>query len=413
MKNSRIQLILLLLALTCLVALTGIQISSVFSEARHQMEEFDKIVKQALASIEENTQAVKDCPVPNKTSGSCAMLLKSINETFDLDSLIKNDLSSHGIDLDYEYGIVNVNLGNDGGVKRGKTVSANLAESLKEYGYELLINFPKKRHFIQAQMGNAFFSSIILILLLVVSFLMIFRFYHREKEFSRQIKDFVNNMTHEFKTPLTNISFATNMVAKNDIVKTNEKLSSLTQIIKTEQSKLNERLEKVLSSFERTKPETQELNSINLQTVASAVISIYDDQVKEKEGQLSFVTDGHNFDCFCEEDLIHIILSNLIDNAIKYSGKKPQITITLQATESIFSLEVADKGVGIPKGHQSRIFEQYHRVPKGDIYETKGFGIGLFHVKQIADQLQGNVKVFSSPNNGSRFVVEWPRKVRE
>jgi len=413
MKNSRIQLILLLLALTCLVALTGIQISSVFSEARHQMEEFDKIVKQALASIEENTQAVKDCPVPNKTSGSCAMLLKSINETFDLDSLIKNDLSNHGIDLDYEYGIVNVNLGNYGGVKRGKTVSANLAESLKESGYELLINFPKKRHFIQAQMGNAFFSSIILILLLVVSFLMIFRFYHREKEFSRQIKDFVNNMTHEFKTPLTNISFATNMVAKNDIVKTNEKLSSLTQIIKTEQSKLNERLEKVLSSFERTKPETRELNSINLQTVSSAVISIYNDQVKEKEGQLSFVTHGHNFDCFCEEDLIHIILSNLIDNAIKYSGKKPQITITLQATESIFSLEVADKGFGIIKEHQSRIFEQYYRVPKGDIYEIKGFGIGLFHVKQIADQLHGNVKVFSSPNNGSRFVVEWPREVRE
>ena len=413
MKSSRIQLILLLLALTCLVALTGIQISSVFSEARHQMEEFDKIVKQALASIEENTQAVKDCPVPNKTSGSCAMLLKSINETFDLDSLIKNDLSNHGIDLDYEYGIVNVNLGNYGGVKRGKTVSANLAESLKESGYELLINFPKKRFFIKAQMGNAFFSSIILIILLMVSFLLIFRFYHREKEFSRQIKDFVNNMTHEFKTPLTNISFATNMVAKNDIVKTNEKLSSLTQIIKTEQSKLNERLEKVLSSFERTKPETQELNSINLQTVASAVISIYDDQVKEKEGQLSFVTHGHNFDCFCEEDLIHIILSNLIDNAIKYSGKKPQITITLQATESIFSLEVADKGFGIIKEHQSRIFEQYYRVPKGDIYETKGFGIGLFHVKQIADQLQGNVKVFSSPNNGSRFVVEWPREVRE
>ena len=148
-----------------------------------------------------------------------------------------------------------------------------------------------------------------------------------------------------------------------------------------------------------------------MQTIASAVISIYDDQVKEEEGQLSFVTHGHNFNYVCEEDLIHIILSNLIDNAIKYSGNKPQITITLQATESIFSLEVADKGVGIPKEHQSRIFEQYYRVPKGDIYETKGFGIGLFHVKQIADQLQGDVKVYSSHNNGSRFVVEWPRRL--
>ena len=412
MKNSRIQLILLLLAFSCMMALIGIQMSWVLNEASHQKEEFDKNVKQALKSIEKNIQTVKDCPAPNKTSGSCILLLKSINEALDLDSLIKNDFSSHGIDVDYEYGIVNVNLDNYSRVKRGKTVSANLAESLKESGYELLINFPKKRNFIYAQMGNTFISSIILIFLLMVSFLMIFRFYNREKEFTRQIKYFVNNMAHEFKTPLTNISFATNMVAKNDIVKNDEKLSSLTQIVKTEQSKLNERLEKVLSSFERTRVDSVELDSINLQTIASAVISIYEDQVKEKEGQLSIVAHGDNFDCFCEEDLIHIILSNLIENAIKYSGNQPKITITIQVTERVFSLEVADKGVGIPKRHQSKIFEQYYRISDGDICDTKGFGIGLFHVKQIANQLEGSVKVFSSPNKGSRFVVEWPRKVR-
>ncbi len=410
MKSSRIQLTLLLLALVSLVALTGIQMNWVLSEARHQKEEFDKNVKQALKSIEKNTQTIKDCPLSNKTSGSCSLLLRSINDAFNLDSLIKNDLSSHGIDLDYEYGIVNVNLDNYRGVKRGKTVSANLGKSLKESGYELLINFPKKRDFIQAQMGNTFISSIILIILLMVSFLLIFRFYHREREFTRQIKDFVNNMAHEFKTPLTNISFATNMVAKNEKVKADEKLSSLTQIIKTEQSKLHERLEKVLSSFDRTRTDSKDLDSVNLKTIADAVIAIYEEQVKEKRGQLDFVISGQDFECFCDEDSIQIILSNLIDNAIKYSGDQPQITITIQATERTFSLEVADKGLGIPKEHQSRIFEQYYRVPKGDIYSAKGFGIGLFHVKQIADQLEGSVKVFSSPNKGSRFVVEWPRE---
>ncbi|MBT3241898.1 MAG: HAMP domain-containing histidine kinase [Bacteroidetes bacterium] len=410
MKNKRIQLTLLLLALTCLVALTGIQMNWVLSEAKHQKEEFDKNVKQALRSIEKNTQTVKDCPAPNKTSGSCNLLLKSINDAFDLDSLIKNDLSRHGIDLDYEYGIVNVNLDNYRGAKSSKTVTANLAESLNDSGYELLINFPKKRDFIQAQMGNTFISSIILIILLMVSFILIFRLYNREKEFSRQIKDFVNNMAHEFKTPLTNISFATNMVAKNNIVKADEKLSSLTQIIKTEQSKLHERLEKVLSSFDRTKVDSDDLVSANLRTITEAVIGIYEDQIKEKKGLLDYSFDGQDFNCFCDEDSIHIILSNLMDNAIKYSGENPQIAITIQATEQLFSLEVADQGPGIPKKHHNRIFEQYYRVPKGDIYDAKGFGIGLYHVKQIADQLEGSIKLISSPNRGSRFIVEWPRK---
>jgi len=385
----------------------------VLREANQQQEEFDKNVKQALKSIEKNTLAVKDCPSPNKTPGSCSLLLRSINEAFDLDSLIENDLSDHGINLDYEYGIVNVNLGNYTGAKRGKTVSANLAEGLKESGYELLINFPEKHNFILAQMGNTFISSIILILLLMDSFIMIFRFYNKEKEFTRQIKYFVNNMAHEFKTPLTNISFATNMVAKNDMVKLDPRLSSLTQIIKAEQSKLNERLENVLSSFEKSRVNLVEMDPVNLQTIVSAVVTIYEDQVKEKDGQLNIVTHGDNFDCYCQEDLIHIILSNLIENSLKYSGDKPIISITLQASASAFSLEVGDKGIGIPKRYQSRIFEQYYRVPNGDLYDTKGFGIGLFHVKQIADQLKGSVKVFSSPNKGSRFVVEWPRKFRE
>jgi two-component system phosphate regulon sensor histidine kinase PhoR len=247
----------------------------------------------------------------------------------------------------------------------------------------------------------------------MLSFLMIFRFYNREKEFTRQIKYFVNNMAHEFKTPLTYISFATNMVAKNELVKQDPKLISFTQIIKAEQSKLNERLENVLSSFERSRIEAIEMNPVNLQTIVHAVGNIYEDQVKVKEGNLKIVTQGDNFECYCQEDLIHIILSNLVENSIKYSGEHPDITITLNATATVFSLEVADKGIGIQKKYQGRIFEQYYRVPNGDIHDSKGFGIGLFHVKLIADQLDGNIKVISSPNKGSRFVVEWPRKVRK
>lgn len=411
MKGSRIQLLLLLLALTCLVALTGIQVSWVVSEARQQKEEFDNKVRQALTSLEQNTRRVKDCPLPNKNDGSCSMVLRSINEAFNLDSLIRNDLSRHGIDLEYEYGIVNVNLGNYRGPRKGKTVSANLAEGLKESGYELLIDFPRMHTFILAQMGNAFISSIVLIVLLFVSFLLIFRFYRREKEFSRQIKYFVNNMAHEFKTPLTNISFATSMVAKHEYVRNDEKLSSLTEIIKVEQAKLNERLGKVLSSFDRAEPEQRDTSIVNLVNIAEAVVSVYRDQVVERGGQINLTTHGQNFDCTCEEDSIHIVLSNLIDNAIKYSPDSPMITVVLKATEKSFSIEVADRGIGIPKSHQKRIFDQYYRVPAGDTHDAMGFGIGLFHVKQIAMQLDGSVKVISSPRSGSRFVIEWSREV--
>ena len=382
-------------------------------EAKHQKEEFDTNVKQALEKIERNLQTFNDCPAAKRSPNSCGILFNALNQAVDLDSLIKNDLGDHGINLDYKYGIVNVNLGNYREPQKGRTVTANLAEELKNSGYELKINFPTQGDFIVAQIGYAFISSIVLIVLLIISFLMIYRFYRKEKELTVQIRDFINNMTHEFKTPLTNIAFANSMVAKNDKVSSDEKLISYTQIIKTEQVKLNERIEKMLSAFQRENSIINDHYPVNLEIVAKAVIALYQDQIEEFEGKLELITEGKDFNCVCYEDFIHIILGNLIDNAIKYSWGIPDVRVILRSSEQYFSLEVADKGIGIPREHQKHIFEQYYRVPTGDVHDNKGFGIGLFHVKQIVEQLGGRVKVISSRSKGSRFIVEWPRQIKK
>lgn len=413
MKRSRFELVLLLAALLCLVALTAFQVKWVLGEAKHQKEEFDTNVRQALEKIELNIQTFNDCPTAKKSANSCGILFNALNQAVDLDSLIKNDLGDHGINLDYQYGIVNVNLGNYREPQKGRTVTANLAEELRNSGYELKINFPTEGDFIFAQIGYTFISSIVLIILLIISFLMIYRFYRKEKELTVQIREFINNMTHEFKTPLTNIAFANNMVAKNEKVSTDEKLNSYTRIIKSEQLKLNERIERILSGFHTEKSRMNDLNPINLELVAKAVISLYQDQIGENQGKIELITDGNDFSCVCYEDFLHIILGNLIDNAIKYSNEKPEIIVMLRSSDQSYIIEVSDKGIGIPREHQKHIFEQYYRVPTGDLHDAKGFGIGLFHVRQIVEQLGGKVKVISSRSKGSRFIVEWSRQINK
>ena len=413
MKRSKFELVLLLSALLCLVALTGFQVKWILTEAKYQKAEFDNNVKKALEKIEANIQTFNDCPAARRSPNSCGLLFNALNQAVDLDSLIKNDFVEHGINLDYQYGIVNVSLDNYREPRRGRTVTANLAQELKNSGYVLKINFPTMRDFIIAQIGYAFISSIVLIILLIISFLMIFRFYRKEKELTTHIREFINNMTHEFKTPLTNIAFANNMVAKNARVSSDEKLISYTQIIKNEQIKLNERIEKMLSNFQQVKVMADDQNPVDLKVVSKAVIALYKSQLEECKGNIELTTIGNDFDCVCYEDFIHIIIGNLIDNAIKYSKEAPDVKVILRSTDQNFSIEVADKGIGIPREHQKRIFEQYYRVPTGDVHDNKGFGIGLFHVRQIADQLGGKVKLISSQGRGSRFIVEWPRVKRK
>lgn len=406
MKKMKFQLVLLIITIFCLTGLVGIQINWILKQANLQEEEFNRDVKMALKSIERNLESINECPFTNKTENNCRALLNTFNQAINLDSLITNDLNYHGIDLDYEYGIVNVKLDNYWSAQKGTTVTVDLAKGLRESGYELKINFPKKSDFVLAQIGYAFVSSLLLIILVVVSFMLIFRYYKREKSLTERIREFVNNMTHEFKTPLANIAFANSMISKHTKVVNDSKLQSFTQIIKSEQTKLNERVEKLLSTSNSNKEKLQEREKLDLSVLIQEVINSNQAQILDKNGTINFSEYGDDHIIYSNSNQLHIILDNLIDNSVKYCIDNPHIEVILKSYEESHLIEVKDNGIGISPDQQKLIFDQYYRVPTGDVHDIKGFGIGLYHVKRILEQIGGEIVVHSELNKGSSFIVK-------
>jgi two-component system phosphate regulon sensor histidine kinase PhoR len=414
MKRSKFQLTLLIVTLACLVGLTAIQINWILRAARMQEAQFTKSINMAMNRIMENLASdkaicteVANC-MREGNAGSCYLLMKNREEWANMGSMIRKDLNYYGINLDFEFDIVDSRP--DKTAKPNKSVyfSDDLVNALKQTGSELRIKFPEKRDFILAQIGYIFVSSIALLVLVTLSFIMIFGFYRKEKRLSESIVDFVNNMTHEFKTPLTNIALANSMISKAEAIEKDKKLSFYSQVIKSEHDKLRQRVEELLkTSFsEAIQPLYNEY--IDASIVIENVLAAYSVQIKEKGGKFTFIKEGESFKLLGNIDLFNTAVGNIVDNAIRYCNTKPEIDILLTSKNSIIGIEISDNGIGIPKDQQSRIFEKYYRVPTGDIHDNDGFGLGLFHVKNITTKMGGKIKVVSSKGNGTCFTLEFP-----
>lgn len=417
MKKSKFQLSLLILTLACLVALVGIQIISIFKAAKIQESQFNYSVNMAMNRIVDNLsrekaicREVSNC-LRGGASGSCYMMMKNHEEWANMGAMIKNDLKYYGINLDFEFDIAEIKPDSGKPVSSSVYVSNDLKNALQQSGYELRIKFPEKRDFIIAQIGYIFIFSMTLLALVTLSFIMIFGYYKKEKRLTENIVDFINNMTHEFKTPLTNIALANSMIAKADQIEKDEKLSFYTRVIKTENEKLKQRVEELLkTSFSETgAPAFNE--KIDISQVIENIIETYTVQIGEKKGSFSFRKEGENFNIAGNLDLFHIAIGNIIDNAIKYCITRPEIKILLTSKNSMTVIEISDNGIGIPRDQRAQIFEKYYRVPTGNIHDNNGFGLGLYHVKNIIMKMGGKIRVSGSKGKGTSFSIEFPSSV--
>jgi two-component system phosphate regulon sensor histidine kinase PhoR len=414
MKKSKFQLPLLILTLACLIVLVGIQINWILKAARMQEAQFNQSVNMAMNRIVENLamdkvicNEVSNCLREGNT-GSCYLLMKNREEWANMGSMIKKDLKYYGINLDFEFDIVEIEPGLKKQPNSSVYFSDDLENALQQSGFELRIKFPEKRDFIIAQIGYIFIFSIALLLLVTLSFIMIFGYYKKEKKLTENIVDFINNMTHEFKTPLTNIALANSMISKTGTVERDEKLTFYSRVIKTEHDKLKQRVEELLkTSFSETgSPAFNE--SIDVSLVIENVMETYSVQINGKGGSFSFRKEGDIFNVYGNIDMFHIAIGNIIDNAIRYCTSSPEINIILTSKNGMITIEISDNGIGIAKDQQKQIFEKYYRVPTGNIHDNNGFGLGLFHVNNIVTKMGGKIKVRSSMGKGSVFLIELP-----
>ncbi len=221
--------------------------------------------------------------------------------------------------------------------------------------------------------------------------------------------DFINNMTHEFKTPLATISLAVDALNNEKVLKDPEKLNYFKSIIKDENKRMNKHVETILQAAALDKQEIS-LNKkeLHANALVENALGNYELVLKEKNGQIKMNLSAANDLILADEQHFTNMISNLIDNAIKYSKESPDITIATSNSSKHLFIKVEDKGIGMSRESVKRIFEKFFRAHTGNIHNVKGFGLGMSYVKTVIDAHKGKIKVESTLGKGSSFTVEMP-----
>jgi two-component system phosphate regulon sensor histidine kinase PhoR len=235
----------------------------------------------------------------------------------------------------------------------------------------------------------------------------------RQKKLSEIKNDFINNMTHEFKTPLATISLAVDALRNEKVVSDKEKMSYFSTIIKEENKRMNRQVETILKAALLDKQEVQLLlRPLHAHQVIKDVVENFTLQLEEKNGKAELLLNAEND--LIDADEVHFanLINNLIDNAIKYSkdDQPPMIKIATQSTTKTIVIVIEDNGIGMNKETVKRVFEKFYRAHTGNLHNVKGFGLGLSYVKTMVEAHGGDIKVDSLLGRGSTFTIEIPLK---
>ena len=275
----------------------------------------------------------------------------------------------------------------------------------RDEGHYFSVYFPERTSGLFYQMEFWIYSSIILIVI-IAFFGFIISQLLKQRRVNEMKTDFINNMTHEFKTPLSTISIAVEALNQPNIIEKPERLSRYTKIIQSENSRLQAQVERILVAAtikkENVLIQKQPIDTHSLITQVSNVFKI---NVESKQGDLNTYLSAENAIIQGDEEHFKNILSNLIDNAIKYSLDNLDVTISTKNEGGKLIIEITDKGIGIPKEFQSQIFEKFYRVPTGNLHNVKGFGIGLNYVEVLVKKHNGTIQLSSKPEKGTTFTL--------
>ena len=418
MKRETLRYILIL-AIISVAGIISIQIYW-FSRAFDIREkQFNQTVNIALRNVVDHILTYNGSPVhqinPIEQLSSNYFVVM-VNDEIDanlLETLLINEFKAHGLEVDFEYGIFNcvdekmvygnsISLSNK---SRSKRVPVELP-IWENNDYYFGVMFPNKQGTLLNQMGIWIFLSAVLFVVIIFFAYALFIIL-KQRKFSETQKQFINNMTHEFRTPISTIQLSSGVLQNPDILKDTDRLFSYVQIIKEESNRLLDQVENILqvSIIEdkklKLKKESLDVHEIILEIVANFNLVLHGNNIETNlEATRSVISaDRINFSN---------MIRNLIDNAIKYSKEAPMVSVRTKDEKKGVLIEISDTGIGISKEHQKKIFTKFYRVSTGNLHDVKGFGLGLNFVKNMVKLHGGVIHLESRLGEGSRFKLIFP-----
>lgn len=421
MKRKTIHLIILVTSVS-LLGLVMMQSFWILRAINISEEQFshrtDMALEDVLNELVENQDSVlvglKSSN--SQTRNSVGTEILDVVDTVLLDTLMRKYMNYHMLGENYVYQIVKTS--NDSVYyTSNKTIyreqdmiyKACLSCLWKEEYFHIAVFFPEQGKQIFVELGLWLFLSAIFLLTVFVSFIYTITTIIKQKKLSEMKNDFINNMTHEFKTPLSTVSLASEVLLSVNTVNSVERIKKYAGVIYDENLRLQNQVERVLQIAKLERDEVElAVNLIEVHELLRTAVHHLCLENCEKE-----VTINYDFKAeksTIKADRLHLtnIITNLVDNAIKYSGTEPEILISTRAKDTGIEIDIKDNGVGMTPETQKQIFDKFYRLPTGNLHDIKGFGLGLYYVKSMVEAHKGTIHVRSEINKGSTFTLFFP-----
>ncbi|MCT4625106.1 MAG: HAMP domain-containing histidine kinase [Schleiferiaceae bacterium] len=413
MKRNRIRWIIVLGTLSML----GIAIAQAYwvNKAFNITEkELDQTLHVALFSVAKDMAQLNDHQLnPNPVSQlSGNYYVVALNDKIDaniLEHYLNQEFQKQNLVLDYEYAIYDCSsdemvYGNYVGREDHKSLGKSLPK-WEDNIYYFGVRFPDRESHVFRELRFWFISSILIVVMLLVFAYSLFIIL-KQKKLSEVQKDFVNTMTHEFKTPLSTIAISANVLANSEVLKKEDRLVKYTGIVQEENARLQRQVDKLLQMTDLEKDRiVLKKEPIDVHELMSQIASHLDLRIKENNGQLNLNLTASDPIVFADKLHLTNIIYNLLDNAIKYSPKSPEISLETHRNGEMH-LMVKDNGKGIASEEQKRIFQKFYRVSTGDVHDVKGFGLGLSYVQKIIKEHGWKIELESELKKGSTFIIK-------
>lgn len=389
-----------------------------------QVEQIDNSIKIAIKSVLNQLLIMKNDTAFSKKLEELSLSKKKLEVTDVivpqvLDSLLERELGFLYPNDRYYYGIFNTTDKRFySGKYQGK--EAELIESPYHFSvsgiyqpgdYFITVYYPAKTSIVLRQMELWLLLSIFFLVVVIIGFAYIISGILRQKKISEMRTDFINNLTHEFKTPIATSSLAAEMMLRPEMAKNPSRIEKYAQVILDENRRLQNQVEQILqiATLEKGK-QRYKFRNVNIHKLLESVIESFELRFKEVDAVLKIELNAKESIVFADHAHILNVFYNLVDNAIKYTPEKLVLIIKTWNVKNGIYIRVEDNGIGISRAHQSNIFKNLFRVPTGNIHEVRGFGLGLFYSKTVITHHHGRIELESEPGMGSIFDVYLPFK---